>query len=103
MHEADHPPSHRNSTKDDPSAPITSGFFTCEKGCKTTTTFGFSEIKYVISGSFVVSDSTGRRFTCRVGDIFYIPKGATITFETEEGGKAFYVRVVRERGPWMCC
>lgn len=70
---------------------MTSGFFTCEKGCKTTTTFGFSEIKYVISGSLVVSDSNGRRFTCRVGDIFYIPKGATITFETEEGGKAFYV------------
>ena len=44
--------------------------------------------KYVISGSLVVSDSNGRRFTCRVGDIFYIPKGATITFETEEGGKA---------------
>lgn len=59
---------------------MTSGFFTCEKGCKTTTTFGFSEIKYVISGSLVVSDSTGRRFTCRVGDIFYIPKGATSEF-----------------------
>ena len=56
---------------------MASGFFTLAKGCKTTTTFGFSEMKYVIQGSVIVSDSNGQRFTCRVGDIFYIPKGAT--------------------------
>lgn len=65
------------SIKDDPSAPMTSGIFTLEKGCKATTTFGFSEYKYVVSGTFVLSDSTGQRVTCKAGDVFYIPKGST--------------------------
>ncbi|ETN46699.1 uncharacterized protein HMPREF1541_00886 [Cyphellophora europaea CBS 101466] len=80
-----------SSIKDDPSAPMTSGFFTLEKGCKATTTFGFSEYKYVVSGTFVLSDSNGNKATCRAGDVFYIPKNSTITFETEHGGKAFFV------------
>ncbi|GIZ44191.1 hypothetical protein CKM354_000739500 [Cercospora kikuchii] len=80
-----------SSVEQDPQAPITSGFFTLEKGCKATTTFGFSEYKYVLSGTFIVSDQSGQRFVGRPGDVIYIPKGSTVTFETEEGGKTFFV------------
>ena len=66
-----------STIKDEPSAPITSGFFTLDKGCKATTTFGFSEYKFVISGTFIVSDQTGQRFVGRPGDVIFIPKGST--------------------------
>ncbi|KAK5064802.1 hypothetical protein LTR84_000636 [Exophiala bonariae] len=79
------------SITDDPQAPITSGFFDVEKGAKSTATFGFSEVKYVISGDIVFSDGNGQRVVAKAGEVVYIPKGATITFESEQGGKAFYV------------
>ncbi|KAI5360153.1 putative (S)-ureidoglycine aminohydrolase, cupin domain, acetate kinase EutQ, rmlC-like jelly roll [Septoria linicola] len=80
-----------SSVHEDPQSPITSGFFTLQKGCKATTTFGFSEYKYVLSGTFIVSDQSGQRFVGKPGDVIYIPKGSTVTFETEEGGKTFFV------------
>lgn len=74
-------------------APFTSGFFNLEKGCKATTTFGFSEHKYVVSGSLTISDQNGGRFECKTGDAFYIPKGATVTFESNEGSLLYLVRL----------
>ena len=68
------------STSEDPQAPITSGFFNLEKGCKATTTFPFSEHKFVMSGTIIVSDQNGQKFICRAGDSFYIPNGATSKF-----------------------
>jgi uncharacterized cupin superfamily protein len=62
---------------EDPDKPITSGFFTLEKGCKATTTFPFSEYKYVLSGTFIVSDQSGQRFVGHPGDVVYIPRGST--------------------------
>lgn len=55
-----------------------------------------------------MSDQSGQRFVGRPGDVIYIPRGSTgrskhrgidsgllteftVTFETEEGGKTFFV------------
>lgn len=65
------------SIADDPQAPITGGFFDVEKGAKSTATFAFSEVKYVISGDIVFSDSNGQRVVAKAGEVVYIPKGAT--------------------------
>ena len=48
----------------------------------------------MLSGTFIVSDQSGQRFVGRPGDVIYIPKGSTITFATEEGGKTFFVSVL---------
>ena len=48
----------------------------------------------MLSGTFIVSDQSGQRFVGRPGDVIYIPKGSTITFETEEGGKTFFVSIL---------
>ncbi|KAF2210131.1 hypothetical protein CERZMDRAFT_106922 [Cercospora zeae-maydis SCOH1-5] len=89
-----------SSVETDPQAPITSGFFALEKGCKATTTFPYSEYKYVLSGTFIVSDQSGQRFVGRPGDVIHIPKGSTVTFETEEGGKTFFVAQRVANGKW---
>jgi ethanolamine utilization protein EutQ (cupin superfamily) len=81
-----------HSIAEDPQAPLTSGFFTLDAGCRATTTFSFSEFKYVLAGTFIVTDQTGQRFVGKAGDVIYIPKGSTVTFETgEEGGRTFFV------------
>jgi uncharacterized cupin superfamily protein len=80
-----------SSISTDPNTPITSGFFTLDKGCKATTTFAFSEYKYVLEGTFIVTDQEKNRFVGKPGDVIFIPRGSTITFETENGGKTFFV------------
>lgn len=47
-------------------------------------------MKIIISGSFDISDETGKKVHAVAGDVFYFPKGSKITFTTEEGGLAFY-------------
>lgn len=80
-----------SSVSIDHDTPITSGFFTLEKGCKATTTFAFSEYKYVLEGTFIVTDQERNRFVGKAGDVIFIPRGSTITFETENGGRTFFV------------
>ncbi|KAJ4156473.1 hypothetical protein NW754_008105 [Fusarium falciforme] len=69
-----------SSTKDDPVAPLTSGFFRAEAGAKTTSTYTYFEVKLV-----------AKKVNAVAGDVLYFPKGATITFESKNGGAAFYV------------
>ncbi|KAJ4182216.1 hypothetical protein NW767_005391 [Fusarium falciforme] len=80
-----------SSTKDDPVAPLTSGFFRAEAGAKTTSTYTYFEVKLVVEGDLIVSDGTGQKVNAVAGDVLYFPKGATITFESKNGGAAFYV------------
>ena len=59
--------------------PLTAGLFTVLPGCSATTTFPFAEYKYVIEGSFLLTDgATGRKVRVEKGGVFYIPKGATM-------------------------
>jgi hypothetical protein len=48
-------------------------------------------MKIILEGEFEISDETGQRVTAVPGDVFYFPKGATITFSTPSYGLAFYV------------
>lgn len=76
------------------SPPMTAGFFTVRPGCSATTTFPFAEYKYVVAGSFVLTDvgNAGAPVKLKAGDVFYIPMDSTIRFECEgEEGKAFFV------------
>ena len=47
----------------------------------------------MVSGSLTISDQNGGRFECKTGDAFYIPKGATVTFESNEGSLLYLVRL----------
>ena len=61
----------------------------------------YHEMKIILDGSFTISDETGQKVKATKGDVFYFPKGATITFETEDFGLAFYVSVHLHRSLWM--
>jgi ethanolamine utilization protein EutQ (cupin superfamily) len=52
--------------------------------------YTYHEMKIIVSGSFDISDETGKKVHAVAGDVFYFPKGSKITFETTEGGLAFY-------------
>jgi ethanolamine utilization protein EutQ (cupin superfamily) len=51
-------------------------------------------MKIIISGSFDISDETGKKVHAVAGDVFYFPKGSKITFETTDGGLAFFVSIL---------
>ncbi|KAK4508148.1 hypothetical protein PRZ48_001886 [Zasmidium cellare] len=79
-----------SSDKNDPSAPISAGFYRLEKGTPLVYKYTYHEMKIILEGSFDITDETGQKVTGRKGDVFYFPKGATITFTTEDYGLAFY-------------
>lgn len=72
-------------------APISAGLFRLEKGEPLTYTYKYDEMKIFLEGDYTITDSTGQKTTAKPGDVVYFPKGCTITFETENGGLAFYV------------
>ena len=47
-------------------------------------------MKIILEGSFDITDTEGKSVHAVKGDVFYFPKGATITFSTEDYGLAFY-------------
>lgn len=65
------------STRDDPVAPLTSGFFRAVPGGKTTSTYTYFEVKLIVEGDLIVSDATGQKVKAVAGDVLYFPKGAT--------------------------
>lgn len=71
-------------------APITCGLYRLEAGPPLVYTYTYHEMKVVLEGEFTISDEAGQRVEARAGDVFYFPKGATITFETGSYGLAFY-------------
>lgn len=67
------------------------GFYRLEKGTPLVYTYTYDEMKIILEGHFVIADETGQKVTASPGDVFYFPKGAKITFTTEDYGLAFYV------------
>lgn len=47
-------------------------------------------MKIILDGVFEISDETGQTVKAGKGDVFFFPKGAKITFKTEEGALAWY-------------
>lgn len=59
-------------------------------------------MKIILEGEYEISDETGQKVTGRPGDVFYFPKGSTITFTTPSYGLAFYVSVATWSGwTWL--
>lgn len=82
-----------SSEKENPDKPMSAGFYRLEKGTPLVYTYTYDEMKIILEGKFEISDETGQKVTGTPGDVFYFPKGATITFTTEDYGLAFYVGI----------
>ncbi|KAF4121393.1 Ethanolamine utilization protein EutQ [Geosmithia morbida] len=72
-------------------APISSGLFRLKEGQPLTYTYKYDEMKIFLEGDYTITDTTGQTTKAKPGDVVFFPKGSTITFETENGGLAFYV------------
>ena len=44
----------------------------------------------LVDGSFIIEDETGQKVTAKPGDLFYFPKGTSITFSTSNFGLGFF-------------
>ncbi|KAK2746498.1 hypothetical protein FQN57_003124 [Myotisia sp. PD_48] len=78
------------SQKENPEKPVSCGFYRLEKGEPLVYTYTYDEMKIILEGQFEISDATGRTVVASPGDVFYFPKGATITFKTQDYGLAFF-------------
>jgi ethanolamine utilization protein EutQ (cupin superfamily) len=80
-----------SSDKTNPDAPISAGLFRLTKGEPLTYTYKYDEMKVILEGDYTITDETGQTVTAKPGDVFYFPKGSTITFTTTDYGLGFYV------------
>lgn len=74
----------------DATAPISCGFYRLEKGDPLVYTYTYHEMKIIVEGSYDIEDETGQKVHAVPGDVFFFPKGAKITFTTDDYGLAFY-------------
>ena len=75
---------------DDSEKPITSGLFRLKAGESLKYTYTYHEMKFIVEGSFIIEDETGQKVTAKPGDLFYFPKGTSITFSTSDFGLGFF-------------
>ena len=75
---------------DDSEKPITSGLFRLKAGESLKYTYTYHEMKLIVDGSFIIEDETGQKVTAKPGDLFYFPKGTSITFSTPNFGLGFF-------------
>ncbi|KAK7429457.1 hypothetical protein QQZ08_004049 [Neonectria magnoliae] len=74
-----------------PDKPISAGLYRLKKGEPLVYTYKYDEMKIILEGDYTITDGTGQSVTASPGDVFYFPKGSTITFTTTNYGLAFYV------------
>ncbi|RJE17638.1 ethanolamine utilization protein EutQ [Aspergillus sclerotialis] len=79
-----------SSEKSNPDKPISAGFYRLEKGTPLVYTYTYDEMKIILEGEFEISDETGQKVHARPGDVFFFPKGVTITFTTNSYGLGFF-------------
>ncbi|EPE05335.1 ethanolamine utilization protein [Ophiostoma piceae UAMH 11346] len=79
-----------SSDKRDPEKPISCGLYRLKKGEPLVYTYTYDEMKIILEGDYTISDETGQKVEAKPGDVFYFPKGSTITFTTTDYGLAFY-------------
>ena len=76
---------------DDADKPITAGLFRLEAGEAMTYTYTYHEIKLIVDGEFTIHDGdSGETVNATRGDLFYFPKGSTITFTTPDFGLGYF-------------
>jgi len=63
----------------DQKAPISAGFYRLEPGTPLVYEYTYHEMKIIVSGSFDISDETGKKVHAVAGDVFYFPKGAKVS------------------------
>lgn len=78
-----------NSTE--PGKELASGFYRQEAGEALTYLYTYDEMKIVIEGSFRMEDEAGTVVEAKPGDVFFFPKGTTITFSSPDYGLAYFV------------
>lgn len=71
----------------DPKAPLSCGMFQIEKGKPLVYTYDYDDVKIILDGHIYFSDGT-QKVKGEVGDVLFFPKGATITFSTDDSGRA---------------
>jgi uncharacterized cupin superfamily protein len=59
------------SEKEDPTAPISAGFYRLEKGTPLVYEYTYHEMKIIVDGEFDISDETGQKVHAKKGDVFY--------------------------------
>jgi ethanolamine utilization protein EutQ (cupin superfamily) len=79
-----------SSDQTDAEKPISGGLFRLKKGEPLVYTYKYYEMKIILEGDYTISDETGQTVKAKPGDVFYFPKGSTITFTTSDYGLAFY-------------
>ena len=75
---------------EDSEKPITSGLFRLKAGESLKYTYTYPEMKFIVDGTFIIEDETGQKVTAKPGDLFYYPKGTSITFSTPDFGLGFF-------------
>ncbi|KAF4995746.1 hypothetical protein FDECE_12695 [Fusarium decemcellulare] len=70
--------------------PISAGFFRLNKGEPLKYTYKYDETKIILEGNFTLEDGNGQKVDAKPGDVFFIPKGTTVTFTTPDSGLAYY-------------
>ena len=78
------------ATSEDSGKPITSGLFRLKVGESLKYTYTYHEMKFIVDGTFIIEDETGQKVTAKPGDLFYFPKGTSITFSTPDFGLGFF-------------
>jgi len=78
------------SISDDIEKPMTSGLFKLKAGQSLKYTYTYHEMKFIVDGSFTIEDETGQKVTAKPGDLFYFPKGTSISFSTPDFGLGFF-------------
>ena len=78
------------SVSEDLDKPITSGLFRLEAGESLQYTYTYHEMKFIVEGSFMIEDETGKKETVKAGDLLYFPKGTAMTFSTANYGLGFF-------------
>jgi ethanolamine utilization protein EutQ (cupin superfamily) len=79
-----------SSDSTSPEKPMSAGLYRLEKGEPLVYTYTYDEMKIILEGDFTIEDGTGKKVTATKGDVFFFPKGVTITFTTTDYGLAFY-------------
>lgn len=77
-------------TSADKDKTICAGFFRLEKGEALVYDYDYEEMKIIVAGEFIISDTTGQKVTGSPGDVFYFPGGSRITFETKDFAVGFF-------------
>ncbi|KAI5956912.1 hypothetical protein KGF54_000531 [Candida jiufengensis] len=71
---------------------ISCGFYRQEAGEPLVYEYTYDEMKIIleVDGEFTLTDEAGKTVSAKVGDVFYFPKGTTITFQSTGYALAFF-------------